>query len=467
MSRWQQCNILQLGANARRVWQFDARKKDLALAREQAVTGSQPVPSALVGKSWSQYWQPKLNLAWLPADRVFLRVEQLPVADLAETRTMVEFQLEKISPLPVGQIVWSVAVLPKAATPRFENAAPAADAAADNTQTVVITIVARSVVEEFLGQLEGAGFFADRIETSLVDQLAEHTEDGAWIFLPENGGKNALVAWRQDGTLKNLGLLQLPASCTETAQLRDQLEQLAWAGQLEGWLTSAPRWNLVAPAAHSAEWQAAFATALNASPKLVAPAASALLAAATARRAALAPDVGLLPAEFAARYAKQFTDRLWLRGLVTVGGIYLTIVVMYFAALAVLQFKTGKVEAQVAELGSSYTNTMQLKARYQILRDRQELKFAALDCWKATAENLPQGAQLGSLDFSSGRQLRINGTAGSDQATAIIDFNTAMRRVEAGGQPLFRKVESPSLTAAGTTLSWGFSCELNKSEELQ
>jgi hypothetical protein len=464
MSRWQQCNILQLGATARRVWQFDARKKDLALAREQAVSPSQPVPASFVGKSWSQYWQPKLNLAWLPADKIFLRVEQLPAADLAETRTMVEFQLEKISPLPVGQIVWSVAVLPKGATPRFENAAPAADAAADNTQTVVITIVARSVVEEFLGQLEGAGFFADRIETSLVDQLAEHTEDGAWIFLPEMG-KNALVAWRQDGVLKNLALLQLPANRTDTAQLRDQLEQLAWAGQLEGWLTSAPRWNLVAPAAHGAEWQAAFATALNATPKLVTPAAPALLAAATARRAALADDVGLLPAEFAVRYAQQFTDRLWLRGLVTVGGIYLTIVVMYFAALAVLQFKTSKVEAQVADLGPGYTNTMQLKARYQILRDRQELKFAALDCWKAVAENLPQGAQLGSLDFRQGHTLAINGTAGSDQATAIIDFNTALRRVDAHGQPLFRKVESPALTASGNALNWNFNAELNKSED--
>ena len=54
MARWQQCNILQTGANARRIWQFDARKKDLALAREQAVPGNQPWPAGLVGKSWSR-----------------------------------------------------------------------------------------------------------------------------------------------------------------------------------------------------------------------------------------------------------------------------------------------------------------------------------------------------------------------------------------------------------------------------
>ena len=464
MARWQQCNILQTGANARRVWQFDVRKKDLAFVREQAVTGSQSLPGNIIGKSWSQYWQPKLNLAWLPADKIFLRVEQMPAADLAETRTMVEFQLEKISPLPVGQIVWSVAVLPKSAPARFDNA-PAPDEQPDNTQTVIITIVARSVVEEFLGTLEGAGFFADRLEASLVDQLAEHTEDGAWIFLPEAGGKNALVAWRHGGALKSLGLLQLPANKSDSASLRDQLEQLAWAGQLEGWLAGPPRWNLVA-GANGAEWQAVFAGALNETPKLIAATAPAQLAAATARRAALADDVGLLPAEFAARYQQQFTDRLWMRGLLTVGGIYLAVVVMYFAALTVLQYKTGRVEKQVADIGASYTNAIQLKARYQILRDRQELKFLALDCWKTVAELLPQGAQLEGLDFREGRKLLITGSAGTDQAAAIIDFNTAMHRAEINSQLLFSRVEPPSLNNSGTALKWSFSAELSKSEDL-
>ena len=40
-----------------------------------------------------------------------------------------------------------------------------------NLQTVVVVIAARNVVEEFLGELEGQGYLADRLELPLLDQL--------------------------------------------------------------------------------------------------------------------------------------------------------------------------------------------------------------------------------------------------------------------------------------------------------
>src|SRR5438874_1614634 len=157
MARWHSCNILETASNTRYLWQFSAGGGGkVTLQRQEARTASEPLPEKLVAKDWQTLFQPRLNVAWIPAEHVFLRVVQLPKADLAETRSMVELQLEKLSPLPVAQIVWGFELL----------AHPGAE-----MQTAVVIIIGRSRVEEFLGQLEGHGYLADRLELPFLDQL--------------------------------------------------------------------------------------------------------------------------------------------------------------------------------------------------------------------------------------------------------------------------------------------------------
>ena len=467
MARWHSCNILQVGGDTRRVWQFDARKAELTLGREQAVNAGQSLPANLVNKTWTSLWQPKLNVAWLSAENVFLRVVHLPKADLTETRAMVEFQLEKLSPIPVTQMVWSIHILPARA--EVKVAAPVeGEKKKEDLQTVIIVMVARAAVEEFLGKLEKDGFLADRLEVPLLDQL-QHTAivgDGAWIYL--DGGKTtALVAWWFGGELKSLGLVFLPADKNSTA-LRDQLVQMTWAGELEGWLAGTPKWHLVVTGALAAEWQAGFNAALEAPVKLVEPPGVAQLAAATAKRATHSDDsANILPVEYSKRYHQQFVDRLWMRGLMATLAVYGVVVLVYFVALGFLNHQAGGVEQQVADLKDDFTRSQQLKDRYRVLKDRQVLKFAALDCWKTSAELLPSGATLNGLDFRDGKKLTLTGTAGSDQASDVIDFNSAIRKAEVNGAPLFSRVDSPTYNQnpANNTVTWSFSCDLNHAED--
>ncbi len=72
----------------------------------------------------------------------------------------------------------------------------------------------------------------------------------------------ALVAWWYGKVLRNLGLISLSAS-ERPASLKEQLMQVAWAGELEGWLNSPPRWHLVADAAAAAEWEPALRAGLD------------------------------------------------------------------------------------------------------------------------------------------------------------------------------------------------------------
>jgi len=468
MARWHSCNILQIGAGGRHIWQFNAAFK---LEREQAIPSDQPLPAHLVAKTWRTLWQKKLNIAWLPPEKVFLRALQLPKTDFSETLSMVEFQLEKISPQPVAQIVWSVHVLPQTQTaPRPSAPAAEGQAEAPQTQTVIVTIVSRSLVEEFLGNLEQEGFLADRLEVPVLDKLATTPieGDGARIY-PDAGSQNsALVAWWYGGTLQSLGLIQAAPGEQRAESLREQFTQMAWAGELEGWLTSPPRWHLVADVAHAADWQAVLQKALDQPVEIVAPKNFPELASATARRAAQAgTNSNLLPQEYALSYKQKFVDRLWMRGIGAVLGAYVIGVLIYFVALQVLSYRTSAVEEKVAGLSQSYTNAKQISQRYAILNEREELKFAPLECWKATAEHLPADATLQTFDFIDGKKLTLRGTAPADKMKVLIDFNTAMQKATSSdGQPLFARVETGDIRkdAGGNTVSWNFTCELKHTE---
>jgi len=455
-SKFNSCNVLYTGADRREIWHFDAHR-NFSLTRGHAVTTEAELPAHLVQKSWGSMWQPKLNIAWLPADAVFLRVVHLPQSSFEETVAMVELQMEKLSPIPVTQVVWSAHPMPQSV---------------DGLQTLIVVFAERKAVEEFLGQLEGQGYLADRLELSVLDQLqaTSITEDGAWIYPAAWGGhQTSLVAWWYGGVLRNLNFVTLPPAANKVAGLKEQLAQMVWAGELEGWLASPPTWHLVADEANVREWEAPLREAVDAPMEISTPLASGQLAALTARRtAATEPKTNLLPPEFVTRYRQQFADRLWGRGLLGVGAVYMVGVAIFFAALQVQSFRAGAVEKQVRGLSLQYTNTIQLRDRFKVLKERQELKFAALDCWKAVAELMPDSLGLESFSLVDGRRLSLNGTVPSSQVTEVYDFYDSMRKVEVADQLLFDANQgSPPTTRVaqgGANASWNFVLELKRAE---
>lgn len=457
MARWHSCNVLDVGPNRRRIWQFDARNGDYAVQREQTVVDEQTLPSSLVNKTWRSLWQRKLNIAWLPSESIFLRVAHLPASGIDETRSMVELQLEKLSPIPVTQVVWSFHVLPQAK---------------GELQTVIVVLAERQRVEAFLGELEGQGYLADRLEIPVLDQLQATPvgEDGAWIYPTAGSGDNsALVAWWSEGALQNLNLITRPEAGDAPAALKAQLAQIIWAGELEGWLAGAPAWHLVADEAGVARWEGPLREAVDAPVRVVAPMDPTKLAALTAKRATETdPKTNLLPPEFAKRYQQQFQDRLWFRGLGAVVALYTVGVLIYGLMLFVLYLRTSSVESQVTSLSNRYTNAMEIKARYDVLNDRQALKFAALNCWRAVADTLPEGLTLEQFSFSDGRRMAVNGTAPTGHERVILDFYAAIRKVPDpdGKQLLFDPNKGDSVrynSGPGNTV-WNFALELKRTE---
>jgi hypothetical protein len=185
-----------------------------------------------------------------------------------------------------------------------------------------------------------------------------------------------------------------------------------------------------------------------------------------ARAAKQEPGADLLPADFATRYQQQFVDRLWMRGLGAVVGLYLAGVVVYMIALQVLNYQGSRLTTEVAGIANTYTNVLRLKERVQVLQEQLNLKYAALDCWKVASEQLPADFTLINLAFSRGRTLQIVGTAPQGQEQTVIDYNEAVRNATINGQRLFKDVSPPNFPSrTGSQLvNWNFDCTLNVSD---
>lgn len=453
MARWHFCNILKLGKDSRLLWQFSAANKKFNLQREESKLPTENFTSKIFAKDWENLLQPRLNVAWLPSTDVFLRVAHLPKADPEELRAMIELQLEKFSPMPVNQVLWSYEIL---------------EGAPEGMQTVVIIIVARHKVEAFLGELESMGYLADRLELPFLDQLRSEyvRKDGAWIYPGWGSDLSAcLVAWWQDGILQNLSLVNLPEDDTRGKAFQGQLKQMIWAGELAGWLTGEPRYYLVAePGSDEAEiWLGLMDESLGV--EVVPPVPWPELANLTARRvAANSAHTNLLPEEKQTRYKQQFVDRLWMRGLGATIALYMLGVAIYFGWVEVSKWKLDSVTQEVANMGPVYTNALKAKEQLAILKEQLELRTAALDCWKAVADNLPSELNLESINFSE-RKVTYFGTGASDDQSKVYDFNEAIRKTRVNDRRLFTTVDAPSINPrGGRQIAWNFASYLEEKE---
>jgi hypothetical protein len=467
--RLHSCNVLDSSPAERRLWQFSVDRNDVKLEREATVPTNATLPPKLVEKDWHELYQPKLNIAWLPADQVFLRVVQLPAVDRQELFSMLEFQLEKLSPLPVAQIIWSAEVLPSKV---------------EKMQTAVVCMVSRDLVEQFVGAVEASSFQPDRLEVPHLNQIMADgvREDGAWIY--PGGGADAdtcTVAWWSEGTLQQLQFLRLPippvASSGSAAPdvrtlrsrfLHEELMQAVWAGELEGWLTVPVKWRIVADEASARYWQSLLTDWVEDGIELYPGTDRAGLAKFTAARVARGESpANLLPPDFEARYHQQYVDRLWMRALGAVVVVYIIGVIIYMGALQFYQFQDSRLKTQIAGIANTYTNVLRLKERVGVMEEQLNMKYAALDCWKVTSELLPEGFTLGNMVLGQrGRTLRLDGSAPSDQREKVIEFNDAMRKAEVNGKPLFKDVTPPNMNSRGgaQVMNWNFECKLNVSD---
>ena len=454
------CNVLAFDGEQQQFWRFTAGKGDLNLADVQTGPAEDPLPAKHVGKTLSDLWSRRLNIVWLPPDRVFYRVLQMPQCDRSELAAMLELQMEKLSPLPSAQTVWTMEVVPTRGMLPPE------------TQTVVVALAERKLVEELLGRLETKGYVADGIEVAALQQVlaAPADVDGVWIYPRPRGEKvSCLVAWWSDGVLQDLTQVTLP-SASHLNELAEHLTCSTWSGEMVGWLVRPPTWHLVAEGELAMNWGKMLGDWLGEPVELLTPLPAANVAVATARHAGRArPGApALLPEEFAGRYRRDFVDLIWLRALGAGLVVYLMLLVGFVIMTEVSKSNQGKLGKELVPLGRESTNAVQLGDQIVQLQEQVALRNAALDAFRAMSDKLPAEMGLDQFTFSKGEKIVLRGTAPAAMSDKIEEYTEVLKTVmNSAGQPLFQKVYPANFNRiqGGTTLQWSFTCDFRRKEE--
>lgn len=456
--RYQACQVLQPGPALTRLSPFAISGGGVKPGPAADVPVEQPLPAASVRRSWPELLRPRLDIAWLPPGRVFLRAVTVPTTDPAEIPAMLELQLEKLTPLPVAQVVWSFEILPAAA--------------AGHETTVVLVVCERTAVEAYLGALEQRGFIADRLELPSLHQLVTTpmANPGVYLFPVEGGTERAcLTAWSAGGRLRHLSLLRLPAGPAWPATLAVELNTVAWSGEIEGWMTGPQVLHLVGGGTEAAGWRAALEEHFPGQVRGSEACAGEELAALAARRATAGESrTNLLPPEFVRRYRQQFVDRLWMGGLAGAIVIYLVGVLLYFAALELQKHRLGRVTTELAAITPGYTNALRARANLKVLEDQLALRFAALESWRAAIEALPAELTLNNFNLDNGQKLLLSGTGPGDAVQRVTEFSQELRQKQFNGTNLFADVRigNSAIRGAGAaaSLTWSVEAELRRLE---
>ena len=142
MARWHSCNILQTAPDANRLWQFDAKERRV----EPRARGARRPAVAFGGRQ---------ILDFVVATQIERRVAAAGKCFPARHRTAQE-QLRR-NARDGGAAVGKTFAGARHAN-RLDAAQVLPQPPAENLQTIIVVIVERNVVEEFLGKLESAGF---------------------------------------------------------------------------------------------------------------------------------------------------------------------------------------------------------------------------------------------------------------------------------------------------------------------
>ncbi len=445
------CNVLSLRQGQRHLYHFSVNKGGAAPAGLWEIAADKPLPANVVSRDWRLLIRSRLDIAWMPPESVFLRAVQLPACAPGELAGMIEFQLEKLSPMPPAQVVWTVESV----------AHPDA-----TQQTALVTIAARSTVEAFVETLEQGGYMPDRIELPMVRRLLSKPVQGNLlrIVLDGSGAQQvALLGWWTDSVLRDVSLIRLPVQGAAELLLA-QLNGTAWAAELDGWLALLPSVTVVAPLSEAAPLVEALRGWCSQPVSIEPPGAEPDLAQLTANHALHPSPASLIPEEVRTRQQRQYVDSLWVKGLTALAITYLAGVFVYLAVLTYQKSSVETLRNETRSMALQYTNTLQLKARVRVLQEQVALRFAALDCWNAVVEKLPEALTLAQLDFKNGRTLLISGNASEGDRAEVTRFNDLLRVVSSEGKPLFSEVKPATMTPRGALLAWSFEAELRREE---
>ncbi|HIL69968.1 MAG TPA: hypothetical protein EYG38_08985, partial [Verrucomicrobia bacterium] len=409
------CTILKTGESENHLWYFNSSNGKASLNGERRFSLEQKLPDKWVRKNWTHLWKKSVNLAWFPSDQVYLKVIQIPTDNRTEARSMIDLLLEKISPFPVNQIVWTFELIP---------------GLNHELHSAIVIIAATQKVDTLIDELEDRGFIPDRLELSLMEQILslkiEH--DGAYI-IPGivDGRKSCVITWWNQGILVNVNLIPLPDSGDWVEYLLNKIKEASWAGEMEGWLNLDSLWTIVVDESTRDDWQPLIDQLPNQSTLCIAPLSDTELSTRAARNTTGNQERDdLLPEDYRNRNKQRFIDRIWISSLGVTIALYLMGVFIFYGINQFRDMNFRSMDKRIAELKPQFEKSKRTQEEIHLIQNQINLKKAGIDTLTTMSELLPASLQLTSFRLSKGETLTLRGTVPSSKLEEVDKFNESM-----------------------------------------
>ncbi len=371
----------------------------------------------------------------VPADRVLMRVLDLPSVDPDELHGMAELQVDKFSPFPVEQMALAMEILHQA----------------EDSSRVLVAAVQHSVIDRLGDFLTAAGLYPQSVDVDVLGWWTLIRDEGRiagegqeMILILDQGATHLVVA--RDGIPVMIRSLEAVVDLSSPGVVDDLAEELSYTlltlesswgpaatARLTVWASSLSARSLAETLAANLAAEVNVA-ALDSLPplseghtrRLAAPESAGLnLAPATWRRGILA-------------------KRLQRRAL----GVTVTAFVVWGGLMAGLWFWA---EDQKSRLASSQATITQMQAEVESVRELRnqidwlqqygDRSYSSLECLREIAELLPVGVDITSMTYNKASQVNLRGEADTDQP--INDF-IAMLELS----PLFSSVRTEGISTS-------------------
>ena len=422
------CNVVDCTKDHQQFWRFASSGRSMKLVEVRDTDLDVPVPRQFVSRDLSQMWKPHCqNDAWLPMEEVYFHVLQMPECEPAELLEMVEVQIERISPHPVAQVVWTYEVAPSFGVDTGQ-------------QTVVAIMAERNVVEDHLERMEAIGYRPDRLEVPILRQVFEAGDlagggVSGWIYPRVRKGKLVcLVAWWTEGKLSDISIVHMSA-IGKLNELTEQLTSSAWAAEIAGSLQGPVQWHLVADHDLAEQWLPTLNEWAGRGVQVHRPPETAALAAACAQQAGRPlTESNLLPPEYRDRCHRDDVDRFWLglAGVMTV--LYALFVGAYFYLSGNLAKDEELVKSERDALKKTMAGMEEEEEKFHQKRLYDNLRLKALECMQAIAETLPETMDLEDFRFNdkkeSTKNLTLSGTVALAEEAKVDEFREMLSKVK-------------------------------------
>jgi Tfp pilus assembly protein PilN len=373
--------------------------------------------------------QPVRLLTALDSREVVCRVLKLPALDPHEVAKMVEFQIEKLAPLPLDDVVWDYEVIETG----------------ENFTKVMVAIAAKDAVNAKLEQFESANLPAEVVS---VDILPIFSRLRQAKLLPTGDELHALVVFRgaeakilvfQRGSpllVRSVALDGSAASESGCASLRDELQHTFLAVQLDvpdtpiGKILLLPLFEDDANAAESARLRLGFDAQIVRDPE------DSLAAASLCWRGLeeKTHGINLLPAQWRQRRREKQLRRMAVRGGIALGAAYVLAVAVFFIFVGVRKAQISRLDRKIEALTPAYTEARQLQDVVHEISRQLDRTYSALEMLREVSVAMPQGMTLNAFVFKRDQNLTLRGTAQS--AANVYEFTDRLKN-----SPLFSAVE--------------------------